>query len=129
MYRKYLFNIISRKTKFCVLIRLRSPDLLRPVSAFTGINSIQFHLCLFVQYFPARLSEYFWSDSVLTGLFGTQSKPCMGSGIIKGVGPSTTLVRPGWKQPDIPVEVDTARLETSQFKNDLQNMYYYTVLP
>jgi hypothetical protein len=31
----------------------------------------------------------------------------------KGVGPSTTLAWPGWKQPDIPVEVDTARLETS----------------
>jgi len=30
----------------------------------------------------------------------------------KGVGPSTTLAWPGWKQPDIPVEVDTARLET-----------------
>ncbi len=24
----------------------------------------------------------------------------------KGVGPSTTLAWPGWKQPDIPVEVD-----------------------
>jgi hypothetical protein len=24
-----------------------------------------------------------------------------------------TLAWPGWKQPDIPVEVDTARLETS----------------
>ncbi len=32
----------------------------------------------------------------------------------KGVGPSTTLAWPGWKQPDIPVEVDTARLETSR---------------
>ncbi len=30
----------------------------------------------------------------------------------KGVGPSTTLAWPGWKQPDIPVEVDTGRLET-----------------
>ncbi len=37
--------------------------------------------------------------------------------IDKGVGPSTTLAWPGWKQPDIPVEVDTARLETSWFKN------------
>jgi hypothetical protein len=36
---------------------------------------------------------------------------------IKRVGPSTTLDWPGWKQPDIPVEVDTARLETSRFKN------------
>ncbi len=32
----------------------------------------------------------------------------------KGVGSSTTLAWPGWKQPDIPVEVDTARLETSR---------------
>jgi hypothetical protein len=35
----------------------------------------------------------------------------------KGEGPSTTLAWPGWKQPDIPVEVDTARHETSRFKN------------
>ncbi len=27
-----------------------------------------------------------------------------------------TLAWPGWKQPDIAVEVDTARLETSRFK-------------
>jgi hypothetical protein len=33
-------------------------------------------------------------------------------GKTKGVGPSTTLAWPGWKQPDIPVEVDTGRLET-----------------
>ncbi len=32
----------------------------------------------------------------------------------RGVGPSTTLAWPGWKQPDIPVEVDTARLKTSR---------------
>ncbi len=32
----------------------------------------------------------------------------------KVVGPSTTLAWPVWKQPDIPVEVDTARLETSR---------------
>ncbi len=31
----------------------------------------------------------------------------------KGVGPDTALAWPGWKQPDIPVEVDTGRLETS----------------
>jgi hypothetical protein len=30
----------------------------------------------------------------------------------KGIGPSPTLAWPGWKQPDIPVEVDTGRLET-----------------
>ncbi len=31
-----------------------------------------------------------------------------------GVGPGTTLAWPGWKQPDIPVEVDMVRLETSR---------------
>ncbi len=31
-----------------------------------------------------------------------------------GIGPDTTLAWPGWKQPDIPVEVDTDRLETSR---------------
>jgi hypothetical protein len=34
-------------------------------------------------------------------------------GLTKGVGPSTTSAWPGQKQPDIPVEVDTVRLETS----------------
>ncbi len=33
---------------------------------------------------------------------------------VKGVGPGPTLAWPGWKQPDIPVEVDTGRLETSR---------------
>jgi hypothetical protein len=33
--------------------------------------------------------------------------------LTKGVGPGPTLAWPGWKQPDIPVEVDTDRLETS----------------
>jgi hypothetical protein len=28
-------------------------------------------------------------------------------GRIKGVGPSTTLALPGWKQPDIPMKVDS----------------------
>ncbi len=28
------------------------------------------------------------------------------SGVPKGVGPSTTLAWPGWKQPDIAVKVD-----------------------
>ncbi len=32
----------------------------------------------------------------------------------KGVGPGPTLAWTGWKQPDIPVEVDTDRLETSR---------------
>ncbi len=35
-------------------------------------------------------------------------------GMSKGVGPGPTLAWPGWKQPDIPVEVDTGRLETSR---------------
>jgi hypothetical protein len=33
--------------------------------------------------------------------------------LTKGVGRGPTLAWPGWKQPDIPVEVDTDRLETS----------------
>ncbi len=33
------------------------------------------------------------------------------------VGSSTTLAWPGWKQPVIPVEVDTARLATCRCKN------------
>jgi hypothetical protein len=41
---------------------------------------------------------------------------CKTKVLLKGVGPSTTLAWPGWKQPDIPVEVDTARLNTSRFK-------------
>ncbi len=39
----------------------------------------------------------------------------------KGVRPSTILAWPGWKQSDIPVEVDTARLETSRFKKCCAN--------
>ena len=39
-----------------------------------------------------------------------------GEGIPKGVGPNTTLAWPGCKQPDIPVEVDTDRLETSRME-------------
>ncbi len=31
--------------------------------------------------------------------------------LTKGVGPGPTLAWPGWKQPDIPVEVETGRLE------------------
>ncbi len=31
----------------------------------------------------------------------------------KGVVPGTPLAWPGWKQPNIPVEVDTGRLKTS----------------
>ncbi len=32
----------------------------------------------------------------------------------KGVGRGPTLAWPGWKQTDIPIEVDTDRLETSR---------------
>ncbi len=39
----------------------------------------------------------------------------------KGVGPSNSLAWPGWKHSDIAVEVDTARLETSQFKKFCAN--------
>jgi hypothetical protein len=39
----------------------------------------------------------------------------------KGVGPSMTLAWPGWKQSDIAVEVDTGRLEKSQFKKCCAN--------
>ncbi len=46
----------------------------------------------------------------------------------KGVGPSTTLAWSGWKQPDIAVEVDTARLETSRFKNVVKTVYCSTTL-
>ncbi len=34
----------------------------------------------------------------------------------KGVGRGPPLAWPGWKQPDILVKVDTARLEAGQFK-------------
>ncbi len=34
--------------------------------------------------------------------------------VYKGIGPDPTLAWSGWKQPDIPVEVDTDRLETSR---------------
>ncbi len=36
--------------------------------------------------------------------------------VSKGVGRGPTLAWPGWKQPDISVKVDTARLEAGQFK-------------
>jgi hypothetical protein len=44
----------------------------------------------------------------------------------KGVGPGPTLAWPGWKQPDISVKVDTARLEAGQLKNVAWNVYYCT---
>ncbi len=39
----------------------------------------------------------------------------------KGVGPGLTLAWPGRRQPDIPVEVDTDRLQTSRFKKCYAN--------
>jgi hypothetical protein len=42
-------------------------------------------------------------------------------GVSKGVGPGPTLAWPGWRQPDIPVEVDTDRLEMSRFKKCYAN--------
>ncbi len=42
-------------------------------------------------------------------------------GTTKGVGPGPTLAWAGWRQPDIPVEVDTDRLETSRFKKCYAN--------
>jgi hypothetical protein len=52
------------------------------------------------------------------------------SSLPKGVGPSTNLACSGWKQPDIAVEVDTARLETRRLKKCCENCvpYYSTTL-
>ncbi len=47
----------------------------------------------------------------------------------KEVGLSTTLAWPGWNQPDIKVDVDTARLNTSVFKKCCEKFvfqYYYS---
>jgi hypothetical protein len=49
-----------------------------------------------------------------TDSFKTESFSVRCQEITKGVGPDKTLAWPGWKQPDIPVEVDTDRLETSR---------------
>ncbi len=48
-----------------------------------------------------------WFDSIRTVQFIPKRMDR-----IKGVGPGPTLAWTGWKQPDIPVEVDTGRLET-----------------
>ncbi len=45
---------------------------------------------------------------------GLLTRPEVTGDFTKGVGPGPTLAWPGWKQPDIPVEVDTDRLETSR---------------
>ncbi len=66
-------------------------------------------LFLLCSYSPHRLSkipaQYCMYSNVLLVLKSIGLSP-------KGVGPSPTLAWPGWKQPDIPVEVDTGRLET-----------------
>ncbi len=48
----------------------------------------------------------------------------------KGVGRGPTLAWPGWKQPDISVKVDTARLEAGQLKKCCMEcaLLYYPVL-
>jgi hypothetical protein len=52
-----------------------------------------------------------------TGLLCTQSARSHKLRVLfKGVGRGPTLAWPGWKQPDISVKVDTARLEAGQFK-------------
>jgi hypothetical protein len=61
-------------------------------------------------------------------LMGVVGRPFSPSTKVKqGVGPSTTLGWPDRKQSDIAVEVDTARLETSQFKKCCVNcvLIYY----
>ncbi len=49
-------------------------------------------------------------------------------GLTKGVGPGATLAWPGWKQPDISVKMDTARLETGQSKKCCIECVYCTPL-
>jgi hypothetical protein len=65
-------------------------------------------------------SDPIWPDGTSTVNYSMTvvkgESECMVCGITKGVGPSTTLAWPGWKQPEIAVEVDTARLEMSRFK-------------
>ncbi len=51
--------------------------------------------------------------------------------ILKGVGPGPTLAWPGWRQPDIPVEVDTVTRTDSKragSKNVMQTVSYSTSL-
>jgi hypothetical protein len=52
-----------------------------------------------------------WHRVELLGTWQQQQAVLTGI-LIKGVGPGPTLAWPGWKQPDIPVEVDAGRLET-----------------
>ncbi len=49
--------------------------------------------------------------------------------VIKGVGPGPTLAWPGWRQPDIPVEVDTDLYsKRAGSKNVMQTVSYSTSL-
>jgi len=47
---------------------------------------------------------------------GGVRSPCP-AGLHKGVGPSTTLAWPGWKQPDVAVKVDGHDLKQAGSKN------------
>jgi hypothetical protein len=51
--------------------------------------------------------------SMCTAVLGCTVVACDST---KGVGRGPTLAWPGWKQPDISVKVNTARLEAGQFK-------------
>ncbi len=67
---------------------------------------------------PARWTSYSrYLSAVLHGQRAYVLRACVRR---KGLGPSTTLAWPGWKQPDIAVKVDTARLNTSRFKNSCE---------
>jgi hypothetical protein len=64
-----------------------------------------------VQHLTQPVSKrYYYVYSVTTPVLF--SVLCTHCNTTKGVGPGPTLAWPGWKQPDIPVEVDTGRLET-----------------
>ncbi len=62
-----------------------------------------------VELFP-KVAELFSKVALLFVVTGRDWQPTYAA--TKGVGPGLTLAWPGWKQPDIPVEVDTGRLQT-----------------
>ncbi len=55
-----------------------------------------------------------WPCFISTNICTLWYTPPHTPSMTKGVGPGRTLAWPGWKQPDIPVEVDTDRHETSR---------------
>jgi hypothetical protein len=92
---------VSTEVGFLVLLcRCKYPEVLRPEPQTPSIQSHS-SLCI-----APQITDCYWSEESFVSLIG----------FTKGAGPSTTLAWPGWKQPDIAVEVDTARLETSRFK-------------